>query len=92
MPAGPVNTQEQWIESERRWQEYQKQEAIRPQKEKEQKHAEALAAAMKARKANLLKAAEGWQSCGSLLRFVEACQRQWKSQSQQLTLERRKIY
>jgi hypothetical protein len=48
---------------------------------------EALAAAKHARKANLLKAAERWRFCGSLLEFVEDCERHWKSQAPQLTPE-----
>jgi hypothetical protein len=80
-----IEWEKQRIESERRWQEHQKQEAIRLQQEKERKHAEAIAAAKETRKANLVKAAEDWRFCGSLLEFVEQCERHWKSQSKPLT-------
>ena len=73
------------IESERRWREQQKQEAIRLQQEKERKHAEAIVAAKKIRRTNLIKAAQDWRFCGSLLEFVEQCELHWKSQSQPLT-------
>ncbi len=82
-----IEWEKQRIESERRWREHQRQEAIRLQQEKERKHAEAIAAAKKARRANLVKAAQDWRFCGSLLEFVEQCERHWKSQSQQLTPE-----
>jgi hypothetical protein len=82
-----IEWEKQRIESERRWQEHQKQEAIRLQQEKERKHAEAIAAAKRTRRANLVKAAQDWRFCGSLLEFVEQCERHWKSQSQQLTPE-----
>ncbi len=82
-----IEAEKRRIESERQWREYQKKEAIRLQKEKEEKHAAALFAAKKARKAKLLKAAERWRLSGSLLQFVEQCERQWKSQSPELTPE-----
>lgn len=82
-----IEWEKQRIESERRWREYQKQEAIRLQQEKEQKHAQAITAAKKTRRANLIKAAEDWRFCGSLLEFVEQCERHWKSQTQQLAHE-----
>ena len=82
-----IEWEKQRIESERRWREHEKQEAIRLQQEKERKHAEAIAAAKKIRRASLVKAAEDWRFCGSLLEFVEQCERHWKSQSQQLTPE-----
>lgn len=82
-----IEWEKQRIESERRWREHQKQEAIRLQQEKERKHAEAIAAAKKTRRANLVKAAQDWRFCGSLLEFVEQCERHWKSQSQPLTAE-----
>jgi len=80
-----IEWEKQRVESERRWREYQKQEAIRLQQEKERKHAGAIAAAKKTRRTNLVKAAEDWRFCGSLLEFVEECERHWKSQSQPLT-------
>ncbi|HOX59726.1 MAG TPA: hypothetical protein P5205_21475 [Candidatus Paceibacterota bacterium] len=46
---------------------------------------EKFAAAKKTRRANLVKAAEDWRFCCSLLEFVEQCERHWKSQSQLLT-------
>ena len=80
------------IESARRHAEWkritaerERQEAIRLQKEKEEKHAAAVAAAKQSRRANLVKAAQDWRFCGSLLEFVEQCERHWKSQSQPLT-------
>jgi hypothetical protein len=82
-----IEYEKQRIESERHWREYQEKEAIRLQQEKERKHAEAVAAAKKARRTNLIKAAEDWRFCGSLLEFVEECERHWKSQSQPLTPE-----
>jgi hypothetical protein len=80
-----IESEKQRIESERRWREHQKQEAIRLQQEKEQKHAQAIVAAKKTRRANLIKAALDWRFCGSLLEFVEQCERHWNSQSQPLT-------
>jgi hypothetical protein len=80
-----IEWEKQRIESERHWREYQKKEAIRLQQEKERKHAEAIAAAKKTRRANLVKAAQDWRFCGTLLEFVEQCERHWKSQSQPLT-------
>ena len=80
-----IEWEKQNVESERRWREYQAKEAIRLQKEKEEKHAAAIAAAKQSRRANLVKAAQDWRLCGSLLEFVEQCERHWKSQSQPLT-------
>ena len=54
---------------------------------KREKQAAAIAAAKKTRRSNLVKAAEDWRFCGSLLEFVEQCERHWKSQSQPLTPE-----
>jgi hypothetical protein len=82
-----IECEKQRIENERRWREEQKQEAIRQQLEKEQKHASAIAAAKKTRRANLVKAAQDWRFCGSLLEFVEQCERHWKNQSQPLAPE-----
>jgi len=82
-----IEWEKQRIESERRWREHEKQEAIRLQEEKERKHAQAIAAAKKTRRTNLVKAAEDWRFCGSLLEFVEQCERHWKSESKQLTPE-----
>ena len=74
-------------EWERRQREWEAQEIIRLQKEKERKHAEALAMAAKARKEDLLKAAEWWQmSCG-LIEFINECDRQWKCTGGELTAE-----
>ncbi|MGO8925419.1 MAG: hypothetical protein ACLQU3_00635 [Limisphaerales bacterium] len=86
---------EQWaIESARRqaeWllrrREWEKQEAIRLQQEKERKHTEALAAAVRARKAALLKAAKNWRRSHTLLEFIDACETRWKSQSPALSAE-----
>jgi len=82
-----IEYEKQRIESERRWKEHQKAEAIRLQKEKEEKHAAAVFAAKKARKAKLLKAAERWRLSGSLLQFVEECEKKKKNQPQPLTPE-----
>jgi len=82
-----IEWEKQRIESERRWREHERKEAIRLQQEKERKHAQAIAAAKKTRRANLMKAAEDWRFCGSLLEFVEQCERHWKSETKQLTPE-----
>ncbi|HTV63630.1 MAG TPA: hypothetical protein VMH30_13775 [Verrucomicrobiae bacterium] len=82
-----IEWEKQRIESERRWREHERKEAIRLQQEKERKHAQAIAAAKKTRRTNLVKAAEDWRFCGSLLEFVEQCERHWKSEAKQLTPE-----
>jgi hypothetical protein len=70
--------QAEWLQRRREWEE---QEAIRLQQEKERKHAEALASAMRARKTALLKAAKNWRRSHTLLDFIDASEARWKSQS-----------
>jgi hypothetical protein len=82
-----IEYEKQRVEAERRWEEEKKREAIRLQQEKEQNHAKAISAAKHTRRANLIKAAQDWRFCGSLLEFVEQCERHWKSQPQPLTPE-----
>lgn len=73
------------IEAERRHQEWQQQEIIRLQKEKEILHAKTLAAAATARHAALTKAAHNWSTACALHQFLDECERRWKSQTQALT-------
>ena len=77
--------QAEWLQRRLEW---EKQEAIRLQQEKERKHAEALAAAVRARKTALLKAAKNWRRSNTLLGFIDACEARWKSQSATPTAER----
>jgi hypothetical protein len=74
----------EWLERER---EREKQEAIRLQREKEQKHAAALAAVPQARKSALLKAANNWHLSRIELQFIDECEARWKNQSGALTAE-----
>jgi len=72
----------EWLERTRLWQQEQ---AIRLQQENERKHAEALAAAVQARKAALLKAAQNWQLSRVLSEYITECESRWKSQSPELS-------
>ena len=81
-PSGKRHAE--WLKRHREW---EKQEAIRLQKQKERKHAEALAAVAAGRKAALLKAAENWRQSQTLLDFLRTCETQWKNQSGTLTPE-----
>jgi hypothetical protein len=76
--------QAKWLQRRREWEE---QEAIRLQQEKERKHTEALAAAVRARKAALLKAAKNWRRSHTLLDFIDECEMRWKNQSGAPTAE-----
>lgn len=76
--------QAEWEEQQRKW---EAQEVIRVQKEKERKHAEALATIVKARRQNLLRAAELWRASRNLLEFLAECERQWKQTSNELNPE-----
>jgi len=74
----------EWLERTREW---EKQEAIRIQREKEQKHAAALAAVPHARKSALQKAANNWHQSRIAIEFIDACEARWKNQSGVLTAE-----
>ena len=75
---------EEWLRAEVEW---ERKEAIRLQQEKERKHAEALAAAVQARKAALLKAVEKWHFSRDVLAFIAECESRWKNQSGAPTAE-----
>jgi hypothetical protein len=68
----------EWLLRSAQW---EREEAIRVQKEKERKHAEALAATVQARRTALLKAADQWRLSRDLLQFVGECEARWKKQS-----------
>jgi hypothetical protein len=65
-------------EYEKRHREWQAEEAVRIQKEKEQAHLNAIEKATSARKLDLIKAAEWWRRSRGLTDFVEECERRWK--------------
>jgi len=67
----------EWLERTREW---EKQEAILIQREKEQKHAAALAAVPHARKSALLKAANNWHQSRIAMEFIDACEARWKNE------------
>jgi hypothetical protein len=74
----------EWLIQEREW---EKKEAIRIQREKEQRHAAGLAAVPQARNSALLKAAQNWHLNRIAMEFIDACEAQWKNQSAALTAE-----
>jgi hypothetical protein len=74
-------------EWEQRTREWFAQEEIRLQKEREQKHAAALANAARGRSENLTKAAQAWRTSCNLAGFLNECERQWKQVSAELTAE-----
>lgn len=82
-----IERAKQHAEWERRNREWRAQEVIRLQKEKERSHAEVLTAVAKARKDNLLKAAEMWRMNCDLIEFINECERQWTKTSAELTIE-----
>ena len=83
-----IERKKQAIEWERRQREYEKEEAIRREKERKQKHAAALEATAQTRADDLLKAAEWWRLHQTIVEFVSACERRWRdSQNGSLTSE-----
>jgi hypothetical protein len=83
-----VEREKQAIEWEKRRREYEKEEAIRREKERQQKHAEALEATMHAHREDLMKAAEWWRLHQNAVEFIAACEQRWRSaQSGELTAE-----
>lgn len=77
-----------WAEEyAKRQREWQIEEAIRIQKEKEQSHLKAVQAAAEARKLDLIKAAEWWRRSRSITEFISECERRWKSLSSELNPE-----
>ncbi len=74
----------EWLQ---RHQEWERQEAIRLKEEKERKHAEALAAIPRARKAALLKAADNWRQSNRLMEFISECEARWKNESCEISAE-----
>jgi len=83
-----VEREKQAIEWEKRRREYEKGEAIRREKERQQKHAEALEATMHAHREDLMKAAEWWRLHQNAVEFIAACEQRWRSaQSGELTAE-----
>ena len=71
-----------WLERSREW---ERQEAIRLQQEKERKHAEAIKNIVQRRKAALSEAAANWRLSNLLLEFINECEARWKTQSDSLT-------
>ena len=67
-----------WLERTREW---ERQEAIRLQQEKERKHAEALKNIVQRRKTALSEAAANWRLSNLLLEFINECEARWKTQS-----------
>jgi hypothetical protein len=84
-----MESERQRVEAERRWREWQVQEAIRLKKEKEHKHVSVLASLAKAREQNLLKAAELWRISNSMSEFINACEQRWKNTSAELNTEQK---
>jgi hypothetical protein len=74
-------------EWERRTREWMAREEIRLQKEREQKHANALANAARGRAENLVKAAESWRTSCDLAEFLNECERQWNRVSGEVSAE-----
>jgi hypothetical protein len=82
-----IESAKRHVERLQRRREWEQQETIRLQKERERKHAEALAAAVQARKNALLRAAENWRLSHILLEFICACEARWKGRCTELTAE-----
>ena len=66
------------VESQRLYQEYLRNEAIRQQREREEKHTDALASVGKEREQNLSKAAELWHRHRLVEDFLATCERRWR--------------
>ena len=71
-------------ESERRRIQWEKEEAIREQKEAEKAHADAIMAVKEARKQDLIKAAEWWRRSQSFTSFLSECESRWKEAAGEL--------
>jgi len=82
-----IEAKQRHIEWERRHREWQAEEAVRLQKESEQKHLRALASAQQNRIDDLLKAAEWWRLSRSVLEFINECEQRWKTQTGELIAE-----
>ncbi|MFZ4682512.1 MAG: hypothetical protein ACOYMS_08425 [Terrimicrobiaceae bacterium] len=83
-----IEREKQRVESERRHQEYLRKEAIREQKESEEKHAKSLKSAQQRREEDLVKAAEWWRRHQMAEEFLAACERRWRdAQDQVITTE-----
>ena len=74
-------------ESERRRIQWEKEEAIREQKEAEKAHADAIMAVKEVRKQDLIKAAEWWRRSQSFASFLTECESRWKEAAGELNPE-----
>lgn len=74
-----IEQEKQRVESEERHKKWQEEEAVRRQEERERKHAEAIDAAMRHRKDDLLKAAEWWRLHQVTQDFIAACEQRWRT-------------
>jgi hypothetical protein len=81
-----IERRQQAIEWEKRQQEWKKEEAIRHEKERQQKHAAALEATAHARSEDLMKAAEWWRLYRTAMDFINECEQRWRN-SEDLTAE-----
>lgn len=75
------------VESERRHQEYLREEAIRKKKAAEESHAKSLESAIRQRKDDLAKAAEWWRLYESMTSFILECERRWFDAQEALSAE-----
>jgi hypothetical protein len=74
----------EWLIQKEEW---DRQEAIRLEQEKERKLAETIAAAVAARKKALLQAADNWRQSNILLEFIAVCETRWKNETDVLAPE-----
>lgn len=76
------------VESERRRQEYFREQALLERKAAEERHAEALESVARNRVVDLLKAAEWWRLSQSVTGFIRECEERWLgAQGGELSLE-----
>jgi hypothetical protein len=75
-----IEREKQRVEWEERQKKYQEEEALRRQEERKRKNAEAIEAAMRNRKDDLLKAAEWWRLHQLTQEFIAACEQRWRNE------------
>jgi hypothetical protein len=88
--AEAIERDRQRIESERRHQEYLREEAIRQKKAAEERHTKAIESVARQREDDLAKAAEWWRLHQSFSGFISECERRWLAASEgELTAEQK---